>query len=47
MTATLHILFCGYVGERVAGTVSIVLSSRQVIVVDPGRPTGSKPRNSG
>ena len=36
MAATLDILFSGYVGERVAGTVSLIRSEDSVIVVDPG-----------
>jgi glyoxylase-like metal-dependent hydrolase (beta-lactamase superfamily II) len=34
--AQLDILFTGYVGERVAGTVSLVRTGDLVIVVDPG-----------
>jgi glyoxylase-like metal-dependent hydrolase (beta-lactamase superfamily II) len=36
MPAKLDILFSGYVGERVAGTVSLIRSDDAVIVVDPG-----------
>ncbi|MDQ1634616.1 MAG: hypothetical protein QOJ32_1425, partial [Frankiaceae bacterium] len=39
-TARLDVLFTGYVGERVAGTVSLVRdgdgATERVIVVDPG-----------
>src|ERR1700712_4913047 len=35
-TARLDVLFTGYVGERVAGTVSLVRDGEKVIVVDPG-----------
>lgn len=34
--ATVEILFDGYVGERVAGTVSLVTSGDVVAVIDPG-----------
>ncbi len=34
--AQLDILFTGYVGERVAGTVSLVRTGNLVVVVDPG-----------
>lgn len=34
--ARLDILFVGYVGERVAGTVSLVRSGNVIAVVDPG-----------
>jgi glyoxylase-like metal-dependent hydrolase (beta-lactamase superfamily II) len=34
--ATVDILFDGYVGERVAGTVSLVRSGDAVVVIDPG-----------
>jgi glyoxylase-like metal-dependent hydrolase (beta-lactamase superfamily II) len=34
--ATLDVLFAGYVGERVAGTVSLVRQGALVAVVDPG-----------
>jgi glyoxylase-like metal-dependent hydrolase (beta-lactamase superfamily II) len=36
MTATFHILTCGYAGERVAGTVSLIHEGDLVAVVDPG-----------
>jgi glyoxylase-like metal-dependent hydrolase (beta-lactamase superfamily II) len=36
MTATVHVLTNGYVGERVAGTVTLVLDGDLVAVVDPG-----------
>lgn len=36
MTATLDVLFAGYVGDRVAGTVSLVRDGGVVAVVDPG-----------
>lgn len=35
-TARLDVLVTGYVGERVAGTVSLVRDGDKVIVVDPG-----------
>ena len=35
-TARLDVLFTGYVGDRVAGTVSLVRDGDRVIVVDPG-----------
>src|SRR4051794_31615804 len=35
MTATVHVLTNGYVGERVAGTVTLVLDGDLVAVVDP------------
>jgi glyoxylase-like metal-dependent hydrolase (beta-lactamase superfamily II) len=34
--AQVDVLFTGYVGDRVAGTVSLVRAGEQVIVVDPG-----------
>ena len=34
--ARLDVLFTGYVGDRVAGTVSLVREGDRVIVVDPG-----------
>ncbi len=34
--ATLDVLFAGYVGERVAGTVSLIRHESLVVVVDPG-----------
>lgn len=34
--ATLDVLFTGYVGERVAGTVSLIRSGDLIAVVDPG-----------
>lgn len=34
--AEVHVLFEGYVGDRVAGTVSLILDGDRVIVVDPG-----------
>jgi glyoxylase-like metal-dependent hydrolase (beta-lactamase superfamily II) len=36
MTATVHILTCGYAGERVAGTVTLIEDGNLVAVVDPG-----------
>jgi glyoxylase-like metal-dependent hydrolase (beta-lactamase superfamily II) len=36
MTAQLNVLTDGYVGERVAGTVSLIRDGDAVIVVDPG-----------
>ena len=36
MSATLTVLFAGYVGERVAGTVSLIRHEELVAVVDPG-----------
>lgn len=36
MTAALDVLFSGYVGERVAGTVSLIRSENAVVIVDPG-----------
>jgi glyoxylase-like metal-dependent hydrolase (beta-lactamase superfamily II) len=36
MTATVHILTCGYIGERVAGTVTLIRDGDLVAVVDPG-----------
>lgn len=35
-TARLDVLFTGYVGDRVAGTVSLVRDADRVTVVDPG-----------
>ncbi len=35
-TARLDVLFTGYAGERVAGTVSLVRDGERVLVVDPG-----------
>ena len=34
--AKLDVLFTGYVGERVAGTVSLVRTTDLIVVVDPG-----------
>lgn len=36
MTATVHILTCGYAGDRVAGTVTLIHEDAMVAVVDPG-----------
>src|SRR5437899_2402104 len=36
MTATVHILNAGYVGDRVASTVTLVLDGDAKVVVDPG-----------
>jgi hypothetical protein len=36
MTATVHVLTCGYVGDRVAGTVTLIHDGDLVAVVDPG-----------
>ena len=36
MTAVLDVLFSGYVGDRVDGTVSLIRSGDAVVVVDPG-----------
>lgn len=36
MTAVLDVLFSGYVGERVAGTVSLIRSGDALVIVDPG-----------
>ncbi|MDN3357946.1 MBL fold metallo-hydrolase [Actinomadura sp. DC4] len=36
MTATVHILTCGYAGDRVAGTVTLIQDGDLVAVVDPG-----------
>ncbi|GAA3799911.1 hypothetical protein GCM10022226_19260 [Sphaerisporangium flaviroseum] len=36
MTATVQVLTEGYVGERVAGTVTLILDGDVVAVVDPG-----------
>jgi glyoxylase-like metal-dependent hydrolase (beta-lactamase superfamily II) len=36
MTALLDVLTVGYVGDRVAGTVSLIRSGTAVIIVDPG-----------
>ncbi|MEV7968803.1 MBL fold metallo-hydrolase [Sphaerisporangium sp. NPDC088356] len=36
MTATVHVLTNGYAGERVAGTVTLILDGDVVAVVDPG-----------
>jgi glyoxylase-like metal-dependent hydrolase (beta-lactamase superfamily II) len=36
MTATVKILTCGYAGERVAGTVTLIHEGDMVAVVDPG-----------
>jgi glyoxylase-like metal-dependent hydrolase (beta-lactamase superfamily II) len=34
--AEVHILFTGYVGERVASTVAFVREGDQLVIVDPG-----------
>jgi glyoxylase-like metal-dependent hydrolase (beta-lactamase superfamily II) len=36
MPATVHIVTCGYVGDRVAGTVTLIRDGDLVAVVDPG-----------
>ena len=36
MTAELHVLTNGYVGDRVAGTVSLIRDGETVVIVDPG-----------
>ena len=36
MAATVKVLFAGYVGERVAGTVTLVRENGVIIVIDPG-----------
>ncbi len=36
MSATVQILHCGYAGERVAGTVTLIHEGDLVAVVDPG-----------
>lgn len=36
MSATLHVLTAGYVGDRVAGTVSLIDDGGRLTVVDPG-----------
>ncbi|MFC4585446.1 MBL fold metallo-hydrolase [Sphaerisporangium corydalis] len=36
MTATVHVLAEGYIGDRVAGTVTLLLDGDLVAVVDPG-----------
>jgi glyoxylase-like metal-dependent hydrolase (beta-lactamase superfamily II) len=36
MSATVHVVTCGYVGECVAGTVTLILDGDLVAVVDPG-----------
>ncbi|MDE3008102.1 MAG: MBL fold metallo-hydrolase [Acidobacteriota bacterium] len=36
MAAQVDVLFAGYVGERVAGTVTLVRENDTVIVIDPG-----------
>jgi glyoxylase-like metal-dependent hydrolase (beta-lactamase superfamily II) len=36
MTATVHVLTCGYAGDRVAGTVTLIHEDDLVAVVDPG-----------
>ncbi len=36
MTAIVNVLFNGYVGERVAGTVTLVREESAIIVIDPG-----------
>jgi glyoxylase-like metal-dependent hydrolase (beta-lactamase superfamily II) len=36
VTAEVHVLFEGYVGDRTASTVSLVLDGDQRIVIDPG-----------
>lgn len=36
MTATVHVLTCGYAGDRVAGTVTLIHDGDLVAVVDPG-----------
>jgi glyoxylase-like metal-dependent hydrolase (beta-lactamase superfamily II) len=35
-TARLDVLFSGYAGDRVAGTVSVVREADRIVVVDPG-----------
>jgi glyoxylase-like metal-dependent hydrolase (beta-lactamase superfamily II) len=36
MAASFHVLAAGYVGERVASTVSVALDEDQIVIVDPG-----------
>jgi glyoxylase-like metal-dependent hydrolase (beta-lactamase superfamily II) len=36
MTASVHVLTCGYAGDRVAGTVTLIRDGDLVAVVDPG-----------
>ena len=36
MAAAFHLLTAGYVGERVASTVSVVVDDDQIVVIDPG-----------
>lgn len=36
MTATVHVLTHGYTGDRVAGTVTLILDGDLIAVVDPG-----------
>ncbi len=35
-TVSFHVLHVGYVGDRVASTVSVVIDGDQLVVVDPG-----------
>lgn len=39
-TAEVHVLFTGYVGERVAGTVGFVRDGASLVIVDPGMVPG-------
>jgi glyoxylase-like metal-dependent hydrolase (beta-lactamase superfamily II) len=36
MAASFHVLTPGYVGERVASTVSVVVDGNHIVVIDPG-----------
>jgi glyoxylase-like metal-dependent hydrolase (beta-lactamase superfamily II) len=36
MTATVHILTCGYVGDRIASSVTLIQDGDLVAVIDPG-----------
>jgi glyoxylase-like metal-dependent hydrolase (beta-lactamase superfamily II) len=36
MTANVHVLTCGYAGDRVAGTVTLIQEGELVAVIDPG-----------
>jgi len=36
MAASFHVLTVGYVGERVASTVSVAVDGEQIVIIDPG-----------
>jgi len=40
MVASFHVLTVGYVGERVASTVSVAVDGDQIVIVDPGMVAG-------